>query len=100
MKATIKNDKIKFEQQGDDPDVLLNICITLIMHWQMRFKGESIVSGSRVLDMDFEIIPITQSTFQKIISRHLYMPFHLCGLTGPIGSCRKMIFPGMFSNRL
>jgi hypothetical protein len=39
MEATIINDKIEFERRGDDPDVLLKICITLIIASANEVQG-------------------------------------------------------------
>ncbi len=39
MEATIINNKIKFEQRGNDPDVLLKICITLIIASANEVQG-------------------------------------------------------------
>jgi hypothetical protein len=39
MESTIKNDTIKFEREGDDPEVLLKICITLLIASANEVQG-------------------------------------------------------------
>jgi hypothetical protein len=39
MESTIKNDKIQFEREGDDPEVLLKICITLLIASANEVQG-------------------------------------------------------------
>ena len=39
MESTIKNDRIKFEGEGDDPEVLLKICITLLIAYANEVQG-------------------------------------------------------------
>ncbi len=71
MESTIKNDKIKFEHEGDDPKVLLKICITLLIASANEVQGGINLLWKQGAGYGFRDFP----NYAKFIPKKYFMAF-------------------------